>query len=277
MNLRLASGSVTPGEPAEEVVRSRPHGPAGCCSCCGTARRPAPPRPARIRPWSTNTQVSWSPIASWISTAATALSTPPDRPQITLPVADLLADVGDLGVAEARPSSSRRRSRRRGATKLASSLPPSGVCTTSGWNIRRVEAARPRRWRSRRARLRTWRRSLKPSGKLLDPVAVAHPHLVLLADLPQPVEQRAVVDDLDEGAAELAIVGRARPCRPAAGPWSAGRSRCRGSAGRASKKCCGARGLSSHITDDGPPDRMMPLGFSRSNASSAALNGAISQ
>jgi hypothetical protein len=34
---------------------------------------------------STKTQVSWSPIASWISTAATELSTPPDRPQITGP------------------------------------------------------------------------------------------------------------------------------------------------------------------------------------------------
>ena len=31
-------------------------------------------------------QVSWSPIASWISTAATAESTPPERPQITLPL-----------------------------------------------------------------------------------------------------------------------------------------------------------------------------------------------
>ena len=41
---------------------------------------------SRNRPWSTNTQVSWSPIASWISTAATALSTPPDRPQMTRPL-----------------------------------------------------------------------------------------------------------------------------------------------------------------------------------------------
>ena len=55
---------------------------------------------SRISPWSTNTQVSCSPIASWISTAATALSTPPDRPQITLPAADLGADFGDLGLAE---------------------------------------------------------------------------------------------------------------------------------------------------------------------------------
>jgi hypothetical protein len=48
---------------------------------------------------------------------------------------DLGADVGDLGRANsaivqspARPQTWR--------TKLASNLPPSGVCTTSGWNIR---------------------------------------------------------------------------------------------------------------------------------------------
>src|SRR3712207_8478006 len=34
----------------------------------------------------------------------------------------------------------------------------------------------------------------------------------------------------------------------------------------ASKKCWGARGLSSHITEEGPPERMMPLGPSRLKA-----------
>jgi hypothetical protein len=32
---------------------------------------------------STNTHVSWSPTALWTSAAATAESTPPDRPQMT--------------------------------------------------------------------------------------------------------------------------------------------------------------------------------------------------
>ena len=86
MVLRLASGSVDAGERAEEQRRPRRHGRAGCCSGRGTGRRPPRPRSARIRPWSTKTQVSWSPIASWISTAATAESTPPDRPQITRPL-----------------------------------------------------------------------------------------------------------------------------------------------------------------------------------------------
>src|SRR4029079_7306460 len=43
-------------------------------------------------------------------------------------------------------------------------------------------------------------------GQCLDPVAVAHPHLVLFADLPQAVEQRALVDDLDKRPPELAVV-----------------------------------------------------------------------
>ena len=47
--------------------------------------RPRSASSSRIRPWSTKMQVSWSPIASWISTAATEESTPPDRPQITRP------------------------------------------------------------------------------------------------------------------------------------------------------------------------------------------------
>src|SRR4051794_36306876 len=37
---------------------------------------------------------------------------------------------------------------------------------------------------------------------------MAHPHLMLLADGPQAIEQRGRGDDVDEGAAELAAVGR---------------------------------------------------------------------
>jgi hypothetical protein len=61
--------------------------------------------PCRSNPWSTKTQVSWSPIASWIRTAATELSTPPDNPQMTFAVADLVADLADrfLAVGAHRP------------------------------------------------------------------------------------------------------------------------------------------------------------------------------
>ena len=52
--------------------------------------------PARSSPWSTKTQVNWSPTARWTSAAATAESTPPDSPQITRGRADLRADRGHL-------------------------------------------------------------------------------------------------------------------------------------------------------------------------------------
>ena len=158
MNLRLASGSVTPASPAQEIAARRPHGPAGCCRCCGTGDTTCSASPIRIRPWSTNTQVSCSPIASWISTAATALSTPPDSPQITLPVADLRADLGDLRVAITRPSSSRRRSRRRGARNWRSAC-RRRACGRPRGGTQSSRSGAPRRWRSRKARLRTSRRS----------------------------------------------------------------------------------------------------------------------
>ena len=34
---------------------------------------------------------------------------------------------------------------------------------------------------------------------------------------------------------------------------------------------CGARGLSASVTDAGPPEKITPLGWSRSNASSAGI------
>ena len=87
----------------------------------------------RIRPWSTKTQVSRSPIALWTISAATALSTPPERPQI----------------ARASPTWARTRSTCSSMTWVAVQVGeqsqaskrnhlrrsvPNGVCTTSGWN-----------------------------------------------------------------------------------------------------------------------------------------------
>ena len=80
--LRIADAVERVEKQSSRLRRAR----AECCSCRGTARRPSRASPSRSRPWSTNTQVSCSPIASWISTAATAESTPPDSPQITRPL-----------------------------------------------------------------------------------------------------------------------------------------------------------------------------------------------
>ena len=92
--LALGLRVVDARERGEELARRRPRGSAGCCSGRGRGRTTCSASLRRRRPVSTKTQVSWSPIASWISTAATEESTPPERPQITLPVAHLGADAG---------------------------------------------------------------------------------------------------------------------------------------------------------------------------------------
>jgi len=82
MILRFASGSVTPASAPRNVsaasttTRSIPVAATKSCSTCSAS-------PSRSSPWSTNTQVSWSPTARWTRAAATDESTPPESPQIT--------------------------------------------------------------------------------------------------------------------------------------------------------------------------------------------------
>ena len=84
MILRLVSGSVTPASAsrnrsaASTVCRRAPVAATKSRSTCSRS-------PARSSPWSTNTQVSRSPMARWTRAAATAESTPPDSPQIARP------------------------------------------------------------------------------------------------------------------------------------------------------------------------------------------------
>ena len=78
-------------------------------------------------------QVSWSPIASWISTAATLESTPPDNPQITLPLPTWARMRATASARKAFMVQSPRQPH--SVAKLASSAAPCGVCTTSGWNM----------------------------------------------------------------------------------------------------------------------------------------------
>ena len=81
MILRFSSGSLHALERVEEVLdasttlSATPVAATKSRSTCSAS-------PLRSSPWSTNTQVSWSPIARCTSAAATAESTPPDRPQM---------------------------------------------------------------------------------------------------------------------------------------------------------------------------------------------------
>lgn len=81
MILRFSSGSVTPSRAARKrswastTCRFTPVTATKSFSTCSGS-------PLRSSPWSTNTQVSWSPMARWTSAAATAESTPPDSAQM---------------------------------------------------------------------------------------------------------------------------------------------------------------------------------------------------
>ncbi len=52
------------------------------------------------------------------------------------------------------------------------------------------------------------RHGAEPGRDAVDAIAVAHPHLLARADRPDAVEQRAIGAHLDEGAAELPLIGR---------------------------------------------------------------------
>ena len=83
--LRLASGSLSPFSRARK--RSSPStATSGTLNWSRNAAITCSPSFLRIIPWSTNTQVSWSPTALWTKSAATEESTPPESAQMTLPV-----------------------------------------------------------------------------------------------------------------------------------------------------------------------------------------------
>ena len=95
MILRFCSGSVTPASRSRNSSAASTN-TSGSCSR-SNRRRICSASSCRITPLSTKMHVRRSPIARWISIAATVESTPPLRPQTTLPSPDLLADpVGRL-------------------------------------------------------------------------------------------------------------------------------------------------------------------------------------
>ena len=161
----------------------------------------------RIRPWSTKTQVSFSPTALWTSSAATEESTPPERPQITRPsptwawifsTCSAITDCGDhcsLAAGDV-------------AQEAGEDLGPVGRVDDLGVELDPVEAAvgqlagGDRRARAGGERGEALRR-------LEDGVAVAHPAALLLR---QAAEQAAAAVAQDQvGAAELARLGRLDP------------------------------------------------------------------
>ncbi len=87
----------------------------------------------RIRPWSTNTQWSLSPIASCIKAAATDESTPPDSPMMTFSQPTSFFNP-ETAFSMKSPITQSGLHPQISKTKFLSIFSPHGVCLTSGWN-----------------------------------------------------------------------------------------------------------------------------------------------
>ena len=106
---------------------------------------------------------------------------------------------------------------------------------------------------------------------------MAHPDRIFLAHFPEALEQRRGFEDLDIGAAELAVMAALdmaadllaeRLLAVADGKDRDARIKYR----------LGARAASLRgVTESGPPEKITPLGCIRSKPSSASWNGTISQ
>ena len=205
---RFCSGSVTPAR------RARKRSTASTCTsgtwkCSSNASTTLLASSLRSRPWSTNTQVSWSPTARWTSSAATAESTPPDSAQITRSSptwARIRSTCSSMNWCAVQVGGTWHAS----STNCPSISVPRGVCSTSGWNC---TANRPRSRSSMAAIARRLggRGDAEAGGHLGHAVAVAHPAGLLArhlaeqqAALLEPYRRLAVLADpgVADGAAE---------------------------------------------------------------------------
>jgi hypothetical protein len=145
--------------------------------------------------------VSWSPIASWISTAATAESTPPERPQITR-VAHLGADFGDLGLAEFghRPVAGAAADM---THEIGDQLAAVGRVDDFGMELGAVVLLFVIGDDGEGGAVGD-RDDAETRGELGDLVTMAHPHLMALARCPEAVEEHARLGHGQEGAAKFA-------------------------------------------------------------------------
>ena len=240
MVLRFASGSVTPSSSRRKSVLGLDVHERDVVVVAEQRHDLARPRPARSRPWSTKTQVSWSAIASWISTAATAESTPPERPQMTRPPPTCARMRGDGLVAEGLhgPVAGRAGD---AADEVAQERRAVRRVHDLGMELHRVEVARLVGDRGEGCVVGA-ADDLEARRQPRDAVAVAHPDRIALALAPHALEQRAARRRPRPRRGRTRGDGRPRPRRRAAPPSSARRSRCRAPARRRSKMSCGARG-----------------------------------
>ncbi len=215
MILRFCSGSVTPASAARNTgaasttFRSTPVAATKSFSTCSAS-------PVRSSPWSTKTQVSWWPMARWTSAAATAESTPPDRPQMAWaePTRARMRSVCSsmtprMVQVGAQPAAARNR--RSTACRARCAGPRGGTAPRTG------PGRRPRR---RPPGVAGGPRGHREAGRRdRAGVPVGHPHLLAGG---QPVEQRRRrLDDLGRVVAPYSPppVRATSPPRPAIMSW----------------------------------------------------------
>ena len=258
MVLRLRSGSADAGERAQEAARPASTWTSGMLKWPRNRSTTSLASPKRSRPVSTKTQVSWSPTASWRSRAATAESTPPERPQMTPAGAHLLADALRSPARGRRASTSRPCSPAMRNRKFCRRAGADARCgRPRGGTGRRRSGGPRRRWR-RRARCRSGRRrdEARRHGRRPGRRGSSR-RCELWPGARMPSNSGEGRSSADLGAAVLAPVRRARPGRRAGRTWSARRSRCPAPARPARTPPAGARGLSASWVEAGPPERMI--------------------
>ncbi len=190
-------------------------------------------------------QVSRSPMARWMSSAATELSTPPERAQITLPFGPTRSRIAPIA-SSAKPFIVQLPESLQSPKRKARSISlPRGVCTTSGWNC--TPADRP----ATGGRVGLDRGEGRAAGgrdppharrEREDAVAMAHPHDVLDVAR-EALEERIVAFELERRATVFPVVGRLDAAAEQQRRSAAPRSRCRGSGrrGRRARSTCAAR------------------------------------
>ena len=131
MTLRFSSGSVTPASAARNVSRASytwrltPVAATKSRSTCSAS-------PSRSRPWSTKTQCSRSPIARCTMAAATAESTPPERPQMARPLSPICSRTRSICSSAMLSIVQVWRAPAMWCRKCSSTFWPCSECSTSG-------------------------------------------------------------------------------------------------------------------------------------------------
>ena len=173
-------------------------------------------------------------------------------------LADLVADLGDLGRAELghRPVAGEAADV---ADEIGDQLAAVGGVDHLGMELDAVEAALLVGGRREGRAVGRRRRRGSPAGMRLDLVAMAHPHLVALARRPQAVEQRGNRPVISMKARPNSLWSPAATRPPSCSAISLlAVADAEHRHARLEQMLPAARGLSSKVTEAGPPDRMMP-------------------